>query len=1410
MSYHLVHRSRQTGRMARALALAASFVVVMVISASRAGAQAPGEAGELPLLSSQPLGGKENTLAIAVGDLNTDGHLDLVTGGGTSDAPGPNRVYFNDGTGQFGAAGLVIELTPRGATQAVALADLNGDGTLDIVFGNLSAQNEVYFNDGLGNLAAAPPFGPAGDETAGLAVGDLDGDGALDVVVANTCWQAGAACAPVRVYLNDAQGGLSESEAHTALVTARAQGAGAVALADLDRDGDLDLLVGHQGAPNEVYLNDGHGALAATPRTFGGDTPTGELIVGDVDGDGDLDVVEINTWRNDVVYHNDGSGGLDAAQEIVADPGVTVYAEIAAGVLADVDGDGDLDLVAGTGGSEVLEENVVLLNDGSGRFDDILVFGSPNTTAAVAVADLNDDGVLDIVSADYQEAEVWVYLRQPMGLVAPAVELTGVTGARDAVMGDVNGDGLIDVVLVRDDGQHVIYVNDGKCILDGSCPTLSFGAGRQTRTLALADLDGDDDLDIVEGNDGRNYLYRNPGTTPFTGFPTAVSLGSDAGDTQSLAIADVNGDGHLDVVAGNIGQNYVYLNDAQGRGRFDRPGAARAFGTGSDVTLAVAGGDLNQDGYPDLVVGNGAGTRDGRYHPAEQNRIYYNDGRGFFGAGQPLGRPDNTAGVALADLNRDGSLDVVVVNDSFDRNQVYYNDGTGGFGAGEAFGAFGPSIDVSIDDLDGDGDLDLLVGERREVWAHLNSGTEPFDESPRLTGRNYGISATALGDLDGDGMPDVLVVRGGRGYTLLNRARTAHGLPDDPPTLAPGYPTSTHQAGLTFSPRIVEGRYLTIPLTLSDQESDPVGQLVAFYSLDGGGRWLPAVSKQVTATTWLSTSPDGEAHMFVWDTLASGVFGRSDDVVVRFVAYAQPPAGAAAGTFRYVHGLPAPTQWPASVATTRRFRMQGTQVQVIDHNGKALEGAYVYRLPQGLHSGAQLMPDPAGPLTTDARGFLPGRGVLGSGDGLVALLPVTPTRPITFTQQATLYHTSAAPDDDGLEMTEVTDVGIIQLTIPSEPEEAVNPLLLFDLLVSVEWDPATDEVFMLELEEGFRRASELLYDVSNGQVALGQVHLAPGKAYWNRADVTIYATNGMRPSAALGGVVNAPVGEWVRPGYALAATQWVDGAYLPGQVRMGTSWDPFGEDTSDLGEQWWRALAHELGHHLFFLPDNYVGLKPDDPADPGGKRYLGRIDCRGSLMTTTRDPSYSEFLTEGEWTGECVESLAENTTGRTDWQTVTHFYPMLKEPAVQTAGPSILPLDVTHLTAWWLPAARVPLPTRIFDLRDRSGEHLRLPNAGVYLFQTQGTADPTDDVLVSLGSPTGGGDRIKVRGAYAGDRLCLYDFQSSDRTYTGCADPLTATDVSIRAQSVAQAGGQMRWAPAVDVRAVTTRTLDVR
>lgn len=156
---------------------------------------------------------------------------------------------------------------------------------------------------------------------------------------------------------------------------------------------------------------------------------------------------------------------------------------------------------------------------------------------------------------------------------------------------------------------------------------------------------------------------------------------------------------------------------------------------------------------------------------------------------------------------------------------------------------------------------------------------------------------------------------------------------------------------------------------------------------------------------------------------------------------------------------------------------------------------------------------------------------------------------------------------------------------------------------------------LADLEQAIKQSSEILFDVTNGQMALGNVRIFQGKANWLESDVVVYANNSMRPRATMGGVLNTTLDDQSRDG------QLIPDAFRPGRIRIGPVWDPYGESRAELQQDWWRALAHEYGHYFLYLPDNYLGKDPTKAI----------VNCVGSFMTTAYDDEYSEFLNDNQW-----------------------------------------------------------------------------------------------------------------------------------------------------------------------------------
>jgi hypothetical protein len=1363
--------------------------------------------------------GRDPIQATAFGDMNGDGSLDLVVGNDGAQS----LVYLNDGSGHYDDGTLAsCDALPENvrcfggpddSTTGLAVADMNHDGYLDIVAGLQGGQSRIYLNDGKSLFANSVPFGPARGNALGLVVGDVNGDAAPDIV-------AGGEAHGV-VYLNDGKGGFFTGPVDSCAVPQpgfRCVGGGridAVALADVNGDGKLDIAAGsnlsvENGTQSAVYLNSGAGGFAPTAssacaqpenadtmRCFGSNdaAAVGRVAAADLNGDGRPDIAVAYRDGANAVYLNSGGGTFspdntfaaqalevrNTASEVLAGLAGMSNTAPAAGAersltLADVNADGSLDIVAGT----MMQGGTVYLNDRAGRFalTRAVPFGAATEAiTAVAAGDVDSDGDLDLaVGNDNQRSGI--YLNDGAGSFPPGRPF-GSGKARAVAVGDLNDDGRLDVIAAEINAGVKVYLSNG---MGGMEPGRQVGEGRPL-SIAVADVDGNGSLDLIVGyGDRPAAVYLNDGRANFTGEPRRFGLPN----LSTLATGDMDGTGSLDIIAGYAGgpagsQNYVYLND--GQGTFDWQGSARKIEGDGYHTRSVAVGDLNGDGALDVVFGNyGYPVIGGSYSftRGEPNFVYLNDGTGNFdrpGSKRSLpGDPANTTSVALGDVNGDGSLDIVVANAGSEGWQdfIYLNDGGGRFPLSRSLGSGKGTPDLVLADMNGDGALDVVAAHLLAPSAvYINDGTGNFPAARTFTEGRGGATAVAAGDMNGDGLPDIVTGGSNQDSVItLNRSRSAPATPDALRLAAVIRPDGAPDAGHYTSPVILQDQRIPVTYTLYGPARAAVGRVEMTYSPDGGGHWLPAAPTTDTVKSALVAAPFPSTtltntHVYTWDTFASGFFDQSDNVVLRLRAY--PGSGMAPDS------VPDAQQWPHAAAVTSPVRVRGTQIRVFKESTaitNTVAGAYVFRLPADQISGGRLLANQAyQAYRTDGRGYLQGASKVEPGDRLIALWPKTST--YTYT----LYYTSAPPTPLGLDAYEVKGPGTQELVVSE-----ANPLVLFNLDVSLEWDARNDGTFLADLAEALKRASETFYHVSGGQMALGQVRIFQNKENWLDSDVLIYANSSVRPRATMGGVVNAPTSD------VISATKVITDAFLPGQIRMGPAWDPYGENRAELTRDWQRALAHEFGHYLLYLPDNYLGY------DKNG--VIKTIDCRGSFMTNSYDDEYARYLTGVEFRkpdNNCADTIAARLTGRSDWETITKYYPkMVKPVAGDQPGPAVLPLDITEVSVIPPTAAATALPARYFDLRSAAtGQRINVAQGQGYLHQTQGTPDLRDDRVIPLGS-TGRADRLRVRGASPGDRVCVYD-DRQDPPHWGCESSVGALSSTLRLKAVTD------WAPNIIV-----------
>ncbi len=357
-------------------------------------------------------------------------------------------------------------------------------------------------------------------------------------------------------------------------------------------------------------------------------------------------------------------------------------AEHTAGVaLGDLDNDGDLDVVFANG-RHLAETDWVYSNDGRGTFYGRRALESQaDRSYAVALGDVDGDGFLDAVVANDAGDRSIVYRNDGRGNLVSIAGLGSSTlaeGRRALALGDLDADGRIDVVLVGDGEDHV-FINGGT----GATWTRQALNDESGRGMAVVlgdfDSDGDDDVAVSYRGPGRILIYRNDGQGTLT---LAQTLGSGHSDPTGLAVGDLNGDRHPDLVAVSWRREHtVHLNDGKGSFR-----DSRAFGHSAEQAWSVALGDVDLDGDLDAVVGttdldswyddfegDGVPDRSGDRVRSVPSRIYVNDGEGGLAPGPAIGAAgDDTRPIALGDLDGDGDLDIVAGNDC-QPSRVFFN-----------------------------------------------------------------------------------------------------------------------------------------------------------------------------------------------------------------------------------------------------------------------------------------------------------------------------------------------------------------------------------------------------------------------------------------------------------------------------------------------------------------------------------------------------------------------------------------------------------------------------------------------------------------------------------------------------------------------------------------------------------------
>ena len=586
------------------------------------------------------LGFDGDPYAVVAADLNRDGNLDLAAVGENNNGVG---VFLGNGDGTFRAA----QYYPTGNTPlSVAVGDFNGDGNLDLATGNSGTWPQytgtvsVLLGNGDGSFQTHRDY-VTGSGTHSVAVGDLTGDGTLDLVAANQRNQT------ISVLLGNGDGTFRYGDVYRTPPSP-----GAVVLADLNSDGRTEIVAANlYGNAVTVLLGNGDGTFRAPHDYLTGATPLA-VVAADVNGDGRLDLVTAN-WGNDSITVLPGNGdgtfltavgspagtsprfivagdfthhgfpGLAVAElgaadanepssvSIVADQGDGTFRivntfPVGLGnlhfVTGDFNGDGNLDLAVIWDGNPAgqLYHNAggleVLLGNGDGTFQPPQTYMVGINPSTLVAADFNGDGRLDLIVATNGTHTLSILLGNGDGTFQAAQPLNIPQPPHVVAALDLNHDGIPDLVGLGPGVNISVLLGNG----DGTFqPARTYDVGGSPSGLVAADFNGDGNLDLAVSvylgptyaAPGRVSVLRGNGDGTFQPAITFTTLALPA----DLAVGDFNGDGTLDLAVLTHPGLSVFLGN--GDGSF-QPGPT--YATGNTVGLAV--GNFTGGSLPDVVT----------------------------------------------------------------------------------------------------------------------------------------------------------------------------------------------------------------------------------------------------------------------------------------------------------------------------------------------------------------------------------------------------------------------------------------------------------------------------------------------------------------------------------------------------------------------------------------------------------------------------------------------------------------------------------------------------------------------------------------------------------------------------------------------------------------------------------------
>ncbi len=715
--------------------------------------------------SGQRLATGRNAMDVSLGDLDNDGDLDAFVVNWMA----ASRVWLNDGTGAFSSGDTMNGSNPG---RASVLGDFDRDGDLDVVIVNDGGSNSMWRNGGSAVFPTDPSAYLGSSAGQDAAVGDINGDHTLDVIIASSNGSS-------VVWVNDGFGAFTSN-------TTLAAGT-SIDLGDVDGDNDLDVLLGRGTSTARLYRN-----TSGSFSSIGNLTGNGRVVqMGDLDGDGDLDLARLRDDGDSSAWLNNGA----ATMSEVTGQTFGAFSSPKGMDLGDLDNDGDLDavLALGTNGvrvfwntrpsMQVYGTNGVLLTNNA----------SPSLTKGT------DFGVL---TGGRVTNTFLMTNASPVNLEVPSFGMEGTMSSQFQLLDAPGVIGPWTTFVFRVAFEPVgSGLQSAQLVFDGFWPGTPFRInlqGTYAPPLIITNTtphNGSNPVSRVSTISAQFNAPVNPATVTTNSFKLWSSMRGPLGGTVSVdglglgasftptapfapgetvfaevtdAVTSSNGTAHLApevwsfTAEATNGTGVFYLRRLQATDPDEGP---------SDVILGDFDGDGDLDGMISML--QTATTQ-------SLVQVFLNDGTGGLTNSHGVMFPaqgHNAFGLAVGDLDGDGDLDAVLgFYDHYDSPcALLWNDGQARFTVDtNAFNTGGGY--PSVGDLDGDGDLDVVLeDDMRSVTPWFNDGAGHFTSGGAQLSLTQEPAETRLADLDGDGDLDILIneINGngpsnGRTFLLMN------------------------------------------------------------------------------------------------------------------------------------------------------------------------------------------------------------------------------------------------------------------------------------------------------------------------------------------------------------------------------------------------------------------------------------------------------------------------------------------------------------------------------------------------------------------------------------------------------------------------------------------------------------------